>query len=481
MKTSIFYIVFFSLSLLACSDFLEIEPDVQVSIEEQLSTKAGVLEAYSGIYKDIETLTSSNYALYGEVLGGNIAFTPASSTGQVSVFSQIETTYNFEATQFTVDFESYYLACYEIINQSNLLLERSDGFTFFDSEGLNQLKAELLTIRAFAHYQVSLLFAQNYNFTPNASHLGVVYNTETLTAGEDFPARKTMAETYSLIKTDLNDALNLHGNTQLLSGPSFSYFNVLTTKALYARVALQMNDWDTARSFADDIIDNSGIALMSSETYVQEWEQEVAPVSEVILEFTAPRNSDGSVSSSVSEFFSSNQNSNIAKNSASGDLIDLYTDDDIRRSMFIQQDINTNVNGVITPKTYYFTKKFQNDAGTTVIRLSELYLIRAEANARLGSLEQALNDLNTVRTRANLEAITNTSNLLQEIFIERRLELAFENMLFFDILRYKKDVFRDQDCISNLCDVAYPSPFFIQPIPFFSISLNQNIQQNEGY
>ena len=149
--------------------------------------------------------------------------------------------------------------------------------------------------------------------------------------------------------------------------------------------------------------------------------------------------------------------------------------------MFIVENLNTLNNGVITQKPYYFTKKFQDDAGTTYIRLSELYLIRAEANARLGNLDVALTDLNTIRTRANLEPLSNSTNLLEEIFLERRRELAFENLLFFDILRYKKDVVRNEDCIADVCNLDYPSNFFIQPIPFQSISLNQNIEQNEGY
>ncbi len=482
MKKSIYIALLLAfLGLFSCSDFLEIEPELQVSIDEQLSTKSGVLEAYSGIYRDIEILMSSTYVLYAEALGGNIAFTPNPSTNQVSVFLQIMNAYNFSSTETDFDYETYYDDAYEIINQSNLLLERFDSFSFFSSEELDQLRAELFTIRAFAHYQVSLMFAQNHNFTPDASHLGIVYNLSTITVGEDFPSRLTMAETYAQIQEDLNIALGLYNDDQLLSGPSYSYFNTQTTTALYARIALQMNDWENARLYASEVIDNSGISLTTTENYVNQWEQEELPVSEIVIEFSAPRTSEGNVSSSMAEFFRVNQNGNLSRNSASGDLLNLYTENDIRSNMFIAEDINTNINGEVNPITYFFTKKFQDDAGTTFIRLSELYLIRAEANARLGNLNLALTDLNIIRTRANLEALTSTSNLLEELFLERRRELAFENHLFFDILRYKKDVVRNADCISTVCDLDYPSNFFIQPIPFQSVSLNQNIEQNEGY
>ena len=130
---------------------------------------------------------------------------------------------------------------------------------------------------------------------------------------------------------------------------------------------------------------------------------------------------------------------------------------------------------------YYFTKKFQDDAGTLYLRLSEMYLIRAEANARLNNNNLALNDLNIIRERANTAILNNTNNILENIFLERRKELAFERHLLFDIARYQKDIERNSDCIAIVCNLKYPSSFYILPIPFSSISLNQNIKQNEGY
>lgn len=478
-KTILFLLLISSVT--SCSDFLEVEPDEQVSFDEQLSSKSGVLEAYSGIYRDVEDLMSSKYVLYAEALGGNIAFTPRISNGEISINGQIDNAYNFSSTEMDFDYADYYDDAYRIVNQSNILLERVNTFSFFTSDELMQLQAELYTIRAFTHYQISLLFAQNYNFTEDASHLGIVYNTSTLEAGEDFPSRLTMAETYSLIQEDLDSALQLFNNIQLLPGPSYSYFNSQTTMALYARIALQMNDWTNAKDYANEVIMSSGINLTSTNNYVSEWEQDVLPVSEIIIELSAPLNSDGNVSSSISSFYNYNSPTIYARQSASGDILNLYSENDIRQNMFIEVSLETNINGILAPRTYFFTKKFQGDAGTTYMRLSELYLIRAEANAKLGDENLALDDLNTLRTRANLLPLNSTANLLDEIFLERRRELAFENHLFFDILRNKKDVIRIEDCISEVCILNYPSNFYIQPIPFSSIQQNQNMQQNEGY
>lgn len=467
--------------LSGCSDFLEQEPDLQISFDEQLRTREGVLQAYSGIYRDIEAILSSYFAVYADALGGNLSFTPSVTQGTISVPLQIERAYNFDANPQDLNFEDYYEDLYSVINQVNLVLDRFNDFSFFSGTELNQLQAELLTIRAFAHYQISLVFAQNYGFTTDASHLGIVYNTRVLIAGEDFPERETINSTYNLIKTDLDDALGLYNSTQLLSGPAYSYFNALSTRALYSRIALQMNDWEVAREYANTVITSSGISLTSQENYISEWEAEELPITEIILEFSAPRSSEGNVSSSISAWYIYNSTTNYADYTASGDLLSLYTDEDIRANMFLEQSLNTNVNGVSTLQDYSFTKKFQDQAGTSYMRLSELYLIRAEANARLNSLDSALQDLNTIRERANLEALTSTENVLEQLFLERRRELAFEGHLLFDIARFKKDIERNEGCIAAICNLNYPSNFFILPIPESSILLNQNTQQNEGY
>jgi len=468
--------------LSSCEDFLDQQPEQQVSIDEQMSTKAGVLQAYNGIYRDVEAIFSSKYAVYADALGGNISFSPRLvADADVIIPQEIEFAYNFNATPQDLNFDGYYDDWYSVINQVNIILERLSEFPFFSENERDQLQAELLTLRALSHYQLSLLFAQHYGFSPDGSHLGIVYNTRTLVAGVDFPSRSTLAENYTLIQDDLDSALGLMNDVQLQSGPEYSYFNAINTRALYARIALQMDDWQKAKDLSTFVIQNADVSLMPTDLYIEEWEKPELPVSEVILEFTAPRTSEGDVSSTVAVFFQYSSPTNYGRYVASGDLLNLYANDDIRKNMFIQQNIPTFINGVETDVDYFFTKKFQDDAGTLFIRLSELYLLRAEANARLGLEGEALADLNTIRTRANLSALTSTENLLDEIFLERRREMAIEGHLLFDIARNKRDVVRNLGCISTLCNLGYPSDFLILPIPIDNVLQNENMQQNEGY
>jgi hypothetical protein len=469
----------------ACSDFLDVEPDEQISIDQQLSDRDGVLAAISGVYTDIETVISSKLHVYSGILSGNMTFSPSLSSGEInaSTVARIEDTYNFNNIPQSNEYESVvYDAAYNIVNQSNLLLERLEGMEFFTSTEKNQIRAELLVARAFSHYQVSLLFAQNIDFTGDGSHLGIVYNQRVLQAGTDFPSRSTAAMTYSFMREDLEEALTLFTGPQILNlGAPSSYFNEITTKAILAKIALQNNDWQRAADLANEVILTSGLQLTPAEDYINQWQQP-DDLSETILSFAVPRGSEGDVSSSIAAYYNYAGPTNYADFVASGDLLELFTSDDIRSQLYQLQSLSTSTSDGREDRDYFFTIKYQPTNATLYTRLSDMYLIHAEALERLNPGSTiAIDRLNAIRQRAGLTALTSGADILEEIFLERRRELAFENNTIFDIIRYEKDIVRDQGCVANPCNLDYPSPFFILPIPQSSISNNENIEQNEGY
>jgi len=97
---------------------------------------------------------------------------------------------------------------------------------------------------------------------------------------------------------------------------------------------------------------------------------------------------------------------------------------------------------------------------------------------------QARADLDVIRKRANPSAKNiqlSGSALKEELFQERRRELAFEGHLFFDIVRKGRDLSRE-DCnaLQNV-NINYPSNLFVLPIPYNAISRNNLMVQNSGY
>ncbi|MFC0777477.1 RagB/SusD family nutrient uptake outer membrane protein [Flavobacterium sp. HJSW_4] len=486
MKYSKYLFIFFLLfSLQSCSDFLEQEPGTKTSIDELLQNKKGVLQALTGLYTEVDAnVRPEYYAVYADLQGGNLKYGPTATggnKGQISPSSNLTMVYSFDDSAADSDFDMFYDSSYDIINQANLILEYTPALTDATDAEKNQIKAEALSIRAYTHFLLSLVYSQNYSYTPDASHLGIVYSTESIKSGVKYPIRKTAAETYSLIIADLKNAIDSYSDTSLLPGAAYTYFSRKSAQALLARVYLQKGDWANAYETANDVITTSGVTLTSKETLVSEWEKADLPVSEILLEFANPKDTEGNVSSSMAQTFGYTNETNFQKYVASNDLINLYESADLRKQLFLTKSLYTLVGGVQMNLDYNFTKKFQDNAGYVAFRLSEMYLIRAEAALETNRADLAMADINTIRARANASLLTNTTNLKENIFLERRKELCFEGFLFFDIARNHKDVSRNDGCIATVCSLTYPSLKYVLPIPKDNINLNPKLQQNDSY
>lgn len=494
MKKYIFYIIL-CLLVAGCNDFLDIEPREETSITEQFSTLAGAKIALAGAYYKTEDLYSGNFFAYPDLAGGNICFTPTQNGSNIGIISkrgQLLNIYDFNDDAFSSDFTGFYNDSYNAINNTNNIINYADRLPDATDQQKNQIKAEALALRGFLHFNLLQVYGQTYNFSANATHKGIVFADKILKGGIDFPARQNVATSYNLVVKDLQMALSLFSQTAALAGSNTSYFNVVSTKAILARVALQKNDWQLAVSSASAVIASSGIELMSTANYISEWEKPNLPVSEVIFELTAPKASNSDlVSSTVATYYeitfltSGNPPvrtvSTYGNYAASANLINLFAANDIRKNNFIIQSLRVKTTNGFVNRNFYFTKKHQDNAGTLVCRLSEMYLIQAEANARMNNTAVALNALNTVRNRSNLNSLTNTADIFEEIFLERRREMCFETFFLYDIARINKSVSRSDDCISALCNLNFPNNRFVLPIPRSSINVNENMIQNEGY
>ncbi|MEO8116773.1 MAG: RagB/SusD family nutrient uptake outer membrane protein, partial [Bacteroidota bacterium] len=121
-----------------------------------------------------------------------------------------------------------------------------------------------------------------------------------------------------------------------------------------------------------------------------------------------------------------------------------------------------------------YTGKFENLYGNVhIIRLAEMYLIRAEANFRMGTSigTDPVNDINKIRNRVNLPDYTANELTLDKILLERKLELAFEGFTLHDLKRTEgaAGVFNWND------------PKLVYPIPQRELRVNANLTQNDGY
>lgn len=468
----IFFLAIVLFSAVSCRDFLEHEPVEAISISTQLATKKGVLEALNGAYNQLRDnyFTEAAYT-YGDLQSGNLNY-PPNTSGTISVPVRVDNAYQFDDQPSASKLKDYYTNSYQVINNVNLILQYVDKLTDATSQEINEIKAEALALRAFVHFQLLKYYGQNYTYTPDASHLGIVYNIAPLKVGVDFPSRRTAAETFDLLEKDITEALSLVQTQHAIpAGESINFMNPVAVKALAAEIALWKNDWSKAYQYSGEIITESGLSLTPKNEFLSKW-----ALSEMILYFANTAENQ----SHTANLYNFKTNTNRSSYVASEDIYNLYTSDDLRKQLFETQNLKTSVTGSSQSNLpYYFTKKYKVQNYSPVYRLSLVYFMRAEASLHQGNALQALEDVNAIRNRAGLPSLTQIS--MDVLLEEKRKEFVFENQYFFDLMRNHKNIIRNNGCIANSCSPSYPNNRFVLPIPQESVMINSNMKQNPGY
>ena len=318
------------------------------------------------------------------------------------------------------------------------------------------------------------LFAQHYTFTSDASHLGVPIVLEFDVEAK--PARNTVAEVYSQIIDDFNQAISLMSIDPANAG----YFSREAAQALLSRVYLYMEDFGQAESLATAVISSGKFSIVSAADYPMQFFNGNSP--EAILEINFNL-ADNPGADHIGGMY---KESGYGDYLPSEDLLNLIPDGDVRSTLF--RIDTTSIGGIYGNLRVDKYPSEGADIATDnvpVIRLSEVYLIRAEARAKSSDDAGAQADLNLIRQRALPTApdVTATgADLITEILNERRIELAFEGHSIFDVTRNELDVVRD-DCTApaNACSISYPNDRFILAIPIEETDVNPNMVQNDSY
>lgn len=451
-----------------CSkEFLDLNNPQALPLEGTIVDAKTLSAASTGAYIPFRDINYYNrtFTLLPDLMSDNV-FISRSNSGRYLAMD------NFTVTVTDGYVSGAWNAMFRVINNANLAI--AGGEKLIPNTEINQYIGEMYAIRALAHFDAVRLFAQPYNFTNDASHLGIPVITAPSTQ-IIFPKRETVKTVYDQIINDFNKALSLlsvHNNPGKMTPAAVN--------ALLSKVYLYKEDWEQAEVFATNAI-NSNHNLISTANYVASWTDKFT--TESIFEIANTPTSNAA-SDGIGYFY---EQAGYGDGLATGDLYNLYSSTDIRRN-FIQ----VGVRRATFENPAYFIKKYpkgnsQRDDNLKVIRLSEVYLIRAEARAELGKTNNAKTtlaqqDLNTIVKRADPAAtdITLSGNdLIERILVERRKELAFEGHRLFDLNRRKKNVnnIRSDETLEH----TYPNNRFIMPIPFAEMNTNSNMVQNPGW
>ena len=445
-KISIITIVALLGILTGCDKYLDLEPSQSISENLALTSDANVKSVLLGAYSafDDPGIYGGNLLRNAELLGG---------TGEIQwVGTYIDPRQIFNKTMIASNSESYvhWRDAYEVINSVNNILSALDVVKAADKD---RVEGEALFLRGLMYFDLVRFFAQQYQFGAANTQLGVPLVLEPTRGivSSSFVGRNTVDEVYNQVITDLTSA------AAKLPVDNDVYASKGAANALLARVYLQKGDYAQARDAASAVISSGEYALETS--YADVFNNDNNTAEDIFATQITPQDRF----SSMTEFFSVPD-----YGGRDGDIdildahLDLYPAGDERKDLFFVG------NGA------WRSGKWNNQYGViNLIRLAEVYLIRAECNVRLSTAigATALSDYNRIHTRAGLAAATSVT--LADILLERRLELSFEGHKIHDVRRLQL----------NVGSLPYNDGKLLFPIPERELEANPTLktQQNPGY
>ena len=461
-----------SLSLLmantSCS-FLEVERIGKSDIQTYFSEVTALEPAMNGIYNLMFSFYDRYHILYSEICADALILS-ASSGGTWVDYQNFVATSNYETSAVGYIWKSGY----EIINNANQVIHWAPVLKEsypHDVEMIDNVTASAYFVRALIHFDLCRVYGQNYTYTDNAGHLGVAIRDKIPSLSETI-ARSTVKQCYQQCLDDINMALQTYSNC------AYDAFRPtpLACKALLARIYLYMNDMTNAEKYASEVIAQKNL------TPRNEYLEMFCDPQEVGEEAIYRLNGFDQTSSLNSMFDYLSPDARPASG-----LLAKFADDDIRKQLFSYSYSGTDYPNVMLKYTCTADVKSDEDRyyNLSVFRLSEMYLIRAEARCALGILDGAESDLKALIARATgrnaseIDLAWSTANELDSLINEeRQKELCFEGHRFFDIARRHEDLIRDGSTTSTVSRLEYPDNRFVLQIPYVEIDANHDMQQN---
>lgn len=440
----------------ACDALVVVDPPkTELTKDIVFSSDKSASSAISGLYGQ---LISSNFALMssGMTLYGGMSADEIynSSPGLNDQF-----THN-SLDPFNATINTYiWNAVYKYIYSANAILEGLESGGNISKSTKEQLKGEALFIRAFCYFYLINLFG------------GVPYIESTDYETNRSKSRATSMIIYDKILSDLLMAEKLLS----VEYPTDERLRVnkWVVKAMLARVYLYRGDYLEAIENASDVLTSQNYRLIDDPTNVFQSNSDEA-IWQLRLEGDSYNTWEGVL------FI---PQSNIIPNYIiHDDLIAAFEPIDKRLASWVG---TVEIDG----RALHFPYKYKIRTGTTkseyymVLRLAEQYLIRAEAYAQLGMIKFAADDLDKILSRAGVELIDRESlafdqqNLLDQIYIQRRLELFCEwGNRWLDLKRTGR-----LDSVMVVKNDRWTPNASLYPIPGDQLIANPALEQNPGY
>lgn len=458
-----------SLTFAACEDFLDITPEGQIKRSEMLSTPEGIEDALYGAYAQMR-----NQTLYGQELSFcTIELLAQTFTCEGNKTIEALTQYDYDNTSVKGIFEGIWTAMYKNISNVNSILDAPlvSSATEFP---YTIYKGEALGLRAFMHFDLVRLFAEQYTQNPKAD--GIPYATSFSLNTPDF---ESLAQNYEHILADLHEAeLMLADEAKYVNTSTFMtdrqiHCNLYAVQALLARVYLTMGDKAKAAEYADKVIKGSPYRL-NEKTEIDGDLAGVLSRNETLFGIY------------FAEFYTNVYNKLESTNSYStldprADIEDIYAQEeqgaDFRKSYYLR---TINVVGTPTLRLGKLTDIYElrgnvSDRpkdliqGINLIRLPEMYYIMAEAlleaTDTIGAtayFDRVLESrgLTPLSSRVPVDTVTQ-----ERINLERFKEYIGEGQTFYNLKRQHLPIEAWDGTTNSIKTFAADKHIYTVPIP----------------
>ena len=449
-----------TMGLASCGDdYFDVDMDQNKTSETAFSSVKDVKNGMIGAYYAL-----GNYRFYGRnvVAIGDMASDIATADASSGHFVMLNT---YQVTETDGELEDTWNYGYKVIdrcvrtiNGAAKIMEA--GVTEDEEYSISSYLSQCYALRALATFTLTNLFGLPYQPGKANDQLGIILVKDKPYTNTDEVHRSSVAECYEQVLSDIAKAKELYTDEGEMNGSAQFYFNLAAIYALEARVNLFMGNYAKASEAAQNAIDERDSEGVGADKYAAMWKSNAISNEDILT--ISKTNDDNLSANALNTLYGSY-----------GGKVSPYV-----KGLFGENDVRATV-------LDYDQYKYVGLSGAAAVsnipifRVSEMYLIIAECEARLGNIDAAQEAVCFTAERDadfDAEALPTTKDeLLSFINDERVRELYLEGHRWFDARRQGMKI--TVASTKKDFDIAK----FVYPIPADEINAGFGTEQNTGW